>query len=219
MKLLVVLAAFLTVQSAFSASLKTQKAKISYAIGQQIGRQMKSEGVDIDTKVLGESISDVLKGKKSKMSAKEMTETMLAFRKQMQEHKSKMASANKAKGDKFLAKNKKKKGVKVTSTGLEYKVLRKGKGKKPKATSKVTVNYKGTLLDGSTFDSSYDRGKPATFALNQVIPGWTEGLQLMSKGAKYEFFIPAKLAYGPAGRPGIPPNSTLIFDVELIDVE
>ena len=132
-----------------------------------------------------------------------------------------MADSNSEKGEAFLAENAKKEGVKTTASGLQYKVLQEGTGKSPKATDTVVVNYKGTLISGKEFDSSYKRHKPAEFPLNHVIPGWTEGVQLMKEGAKYEFTIPSKLAYGERGTPGgpIPPNSTLIFEIELITVK
>ena len=132
-----------------------------------------------------------------------------------------MADPNLEKGEAFLKENAAKEGVKTTASGLQYKVLKEGTGKSPKATDTVEVHYKGTLLDGTEFDSSYKRSAPATFPLNRVIPGWTEGVQLMKEGAKYQFTIPSKLAYGESGTPGgpIPPNSTLIFEVELISVK
>jgi FKBP-type peptidyl-prolyl cis-trans isomerase len=132
-----------------------------------------------------------------------------------------MADSNLEKGEAFLKENARKDGVKATASGLQYKVLKEGTGKVPKATDMVVVHYKGTLLDGTEFDSSYKRGEPATFPLNRVIPGWTEGVQLMKEGAKYQFTIPSKLAYGEQGTPGgpIPPNATLVFEVELISVK
>ena len=132
-----------------------------------------------------------------------------------------MADPNLEKGEAFLKENSTKEGVKTTASGLQYKVLKEGKGKSPQATDTVQVHYKGTLLDGTEFDSSYKRGEPATFPLNRVIPGWTEGVQLMKEGAKYQFTIPSKLAYGEGGTPGgpIPPNATLIFEVELVSIK
>jgi FKBP-type peptidyl-prolyl cis-trans isomerase FkpA len=132
-----------------------------------------------------------------------------------------MADSNSEKGEAFLAENAKKEGVKTTASGLQYKVLKEGDGKSPQATDTVSVHYRGTLLDGTEFDSSIKRGQPAEFPLNRVIPGWTEGVQLMKVGAKYQFTIPSKLAYGERGTPGgpIPPNSTLIFEVELLAIK
>ena len=130
-----------------------------------------------------------------------------------------MAESDLEKGEAFLKENAKKEGVKTTASGLQYKVLKEGEGKSPKATDEVVVHYKGTFIDGKEFDSSYKRNQPAEFPLNGVIPGWTEGVQLMKEGAKYQFVIPSKLAYGERGRPSIPPNSTLVFDIELIKVK
>ena len=209
----------------YAASLKTDKAKISYAIGQQIGGQIKSQELDIDAKILAESISDVINGKKSQLSEQGLMEAMGKLKEVMMKKQEaagkeneKLAKVNQEAGDKFLSENKKVKGVIETSTGLQYTVLTEGKGEKPKAVDTVKVHYKGTLLSGTEFDSSYKRGEPVEFGLSQVIPGWTEGVQLMTVGSKYKFFIPAKLAYGPTGRPSIPPNSTLIFEVELLSI-
>ena len=130
-----------------------------------------------------------------------------------------MAETDLEKGEAFLKENAKKEGVKTTASGLQYKVLKEGEGKSPKATDEVVVHYKGTFIDGKEFDSSYKRNQPAEFPLNGVIAGWTEGVQLMKEGAKYQFVIPFKLAYGERGRPSIPPNSTLLFDIELIKVK
>lgn len=224
-QLLFVVASLSLVTSGCKAKLKTDKEKVSYAIGQQIGTQMKSQGLEVDVKVLASSIDDVLKGRKSQLSSEEMSQAMLLLQKKVQEKQKeiaeqnrKAAEENKKKGAAFLAANKKEEGVKETSSGLQYKVVKEGKGKKPSATQRVKVHYQGTLIDGTEFDSSYKRNAPATFGLNQVIKGWTEGLQLMAEGAKYKLYIPADLAYGPQGRPGIPANSTLIFDVELLEI-
>jgi FKBP-type peptidyl-prolyl cis-trans isomerase len=145
---------------------------------------------------------------------------MTAFEKDMQAKLKAAGEKNAAEGAKFLEENKKKEGVKTTSSGLQYKVLKEGTGAQPKATDTVTVNYRGTLINGKEFDSSYQRGQPATFPLNGVIKGWTEGLQLMKQGAKYQLFVPPNLAYGErAAGPDITPNSTLIFEVELLEVK
>lgn len=198
--------------------LSSDKGKLSYAIGQQIGRQMKGQGIEIDPNTLAASINDAVTGKDSKLSAQEIQSVMMKAQEAQSAKMQTEAKENKEKGEKFLAENKSKEGVKTTKSGLQYQVLQEGKGKSPKASDVVKVHYKGTLLDGTQFDSSYDRGEPAEFPLNQVIPGWTEGLQLMKIGGKNRLFVPSDLAYGPQGRPGIPPNSTLIFEVELLEI-
>jgi FKBP-type peptidyl-prolyl cis-trans isomerase FklB len=145
---------------------------------------------------------------------------MMAFQKEVMAKQAEVAKKNKAEGEAFLAENKKKEGVKTTASGLQYKVIKPGKGKKPKSSDTVTVNYRGTLIDGTEFDSSYKRGQPATFQVSGVIPGWTEGLQLMEEGAKWQLFIPSNLAYGERGAGGvIGPNATLIFEVELLSIQ
>jgi FKBP-type peptidyl-prolyl cis-trans isomerase FklB len=145
---------------------------------------------------------------------------MMAFQKEVMAKQAEVAKKNKAEGEAFLAENKKKEGVKTTPSGLQYKVIKPGKGKKPKSSDTVTVNYRGTLIDGTEFDSSYKRGQPATFQVSGVIPGWTEALQLMEEGAKWQLFIPSNLAYGERGAGGvIGPNATLIFEVELISIQ
>jgi FKBP-type peptidyl-prolyl cis-trans isomerase len=144
---------------------------------------------------------------------------MMAFEKDMQQKQTATAEKNGAEAEKFLAANKTKEGVKTTESGLQYKVLKEGSGAQPKSSDTVTVNYRGTLPDGTEFDSSYKRGQPASFPVSGVIKGWTEALQLMKVGSKLQLFIPASLAYGEQGRPGIPPNSLLIFEVELMDVK
>jgi FKBP-type peptidyl-prolyl cis-trans isomerase FkpA/FKBP-type peptidyl-prolyl cis-trans isomerase FklB len=200
------------------AGLTTDKKKFSYAVGQQIGRQLKGSGLDIDTKVLGDSIADVLAGKESKLTADEMRAAMGKANEAAQAKMESTGKENKAKGDKFLAENKSKAGVKTTASGLQYQVVKEGSGKSPAATDTVKVHYEGKLIDGTKFDSSYDRNEPAEFPLNGVIKGWTEGLQLMKVGGKMKLYVPSDLAYGPQGRPSIPPNSVLIFDVELLEI-
>lgn len=200
------------------ADLSTDKAKISYVIGQQIGRQLKAENLEIDPNVIASSIRDAMAGKESKISQAEMMAVMQKAQESQAAKSEAEGKANKEKGDKFLADNKNKPNIKTTASGLQYEVLTEGKGKSPKATDIVKVHYKGTLLDGKQFDSSYDRGEPVEFPLNGVIPGWTEGLQLMKVGGKNKLYIPAELAYGPQGRPGIPANSVLTFEVELLEI-
>jgi len=204
--------------------LKTEKDKISYGIGMDIGENMKRQSIDIDPDMLAKGIKDVFAGSKLLLTEEEFRTTMENFRKdmmakqkmQMQE----LSDKNKKEGEAFLAENKKKEGVKTLPSGLQYKVIKEGDGNLPKAEDTVTVHYKGTLIDGTEFDSSYSRGEPATFPVNGVIPGWTEALQLMKAGSKWQLFIPSNLAYGERGAGGkIGPNSTLVFDVELISIK
>lgn len=200
------------------ADLSTDKGKLSYTIGQQIGRQMKGQNLDIDTDTLAASIADALAGKESKMKPEEMQAAMMKAQQSMTEKMAAQGKENKEKGDQYLAQNKTKDGVKTTASGIQYQVIKPGTGKSPKATDMVKVHYVGTLIDGTEFDSSVKRGEPAQFPLNQVIRGWTEGVQLMKVGEKTRFVIPSDLAYGPEGRPGIPPNSVLVFEIELLEI-
>lgn len=194
--------------------------KLSYILGYQQGESLKqgakemNEEIDLD--IIAKAIADGYKGVPSAMSDEEIAAFGKAFEEKKIAEVKEKAEKNKAEGEKFLAENAKKDGVKTTESGLQYKVLIEGAGESPKATDTVVVNYEGKLIDGTVFDSSYEREMPAQFALNQVIKGWTEGLQLMKPGAKYEFFVPAQLAYGEQGNANIEPNSTLIFTVELL---
>jgi FKBP-type peptidyl-prolyl cis-trans isomerase FklB len=208
---------------AADAQLKDQKDKVSYAIGLDIGSTLKRQLIDVNEPILSSGIQDGLSGKKPLLSDEEVKATMAAFQKDMM---AKQAAAKKAAGEKnatqgktFLEENKKKEGVKTTASGLQYKVLKEGSGPSPKATDTVKVNYRGTTIDGTEFDSSYKRGEAATFPVNRVIKGWTEALQLMKPGSKYQLFVPAELAYGERGAGGdIGPNSTLLFEVELVGI-
>ncbi len=201
-----------------SAPLKDQKDKFSYAVGLNIGFNFVKQKVPVNPDALATGVKDALAGKPA-MTEAQIKETMTAFEKDMKETQKQAGEKNATTGQKFLEENKKKDGVKTTASGLQYQVVKEGSGEQPKATDTVTVNYRGTLIDGTEFDSSYKRNEPASFPLNGVIKGWTEGVQLMKKGAKYKFFVPANLAYGErAVGPDIGPNSTLIFEVELLEV-
>lgn len=202
---------------------KDTKDKVSYSIGLSIGGNLKRQGVEVNEEQFFNGIKDALSGAKPRLSEEEMNTTMQGFQQEMvakAQTKLKEASdKNKSAGEAFLADNKKKEGVKVTSSGLQYKVISEGKGEKPKETDTVIAHYKGALIDGKEFDSSYKRNEPAEFPLNQVIPGWTEGLQLMTVGSKYQFVIPSELAYGKNAPAEIGPDSTLVFDVELVGIK
>ena len=204
--------------------LPTEKDQVSYMIGMAMGKQLEMAKDEVDVDVLSKAIKTSLEGKKLLLTDQQAAEIAQAFSQKMQAKQiAKMmadAKTNLAQGDAFLAKNAKAPGVQTTASGLQYQVITEGKGAKPQPNDTVRVNYKGTLLDGKTFDSSYDRGEPATFPLNQVVPGWQEGIALMPVGSKYKFWIPAKLGYGDKGTPGgpIPPNATLVFEVELLDI-
>jgi FKBP-type peptidyl-prolyl cis-trans isomerase FklB len=206
------------------AQLKDQKDKASYSIGYDIGETFKKQNIDLNADALFGGLKDALAGKEASMNKEERDKTLQAFQKEMMEKQiaaSKEAGTkNTAEGEKFLAENKKKPDVKTTASGLQYKVIKEGSGPSPKETDTVVVNYKGTLIDGTEFDSSYKRNEPASFQVNRVIKGWIEGLQLMKPGAQYQLFIPAALAYGERGAGQlIGPNATLIFDVELMSIK
>jgi FKBP-type peptidyl-prolyl cis-trans isomerase FklB len=206
-------------------ALKTQKDKASYAIGLNIGKSMQKDSVDVDTSILLRGLKDGLAGSKPLLTDDEARAVMVTLQTEMRKKQEEKAlvqgDANKKEGEAFLADNKTKEGVITLPSGLQYKILKEGTGPKPVATDTVVCNYKGTLLDNTEFDSSYKRGQPATFPLNNVIKGWTEALQLMPVGSKWELFIPSELAYGARGGPGgsIGPNATLIFEVELMSVQ
>jgi len=205
-----------------AADYKSEKAKLSYAIGVQMANSLKKEKInkEVDAKIIGEAIVDVLAGKKLKVSQADQQAAMTAFQQKMQAKKKGEADTKKLAGDKFRADNKKRKGVTELTNGIQYEVLKEGKGPKPGKTDKVTVHYHGTLIDGTVFDSSTKRGKPASFPLNGVIKGWQEILPLMPTGAKWKIVIPPQLAYGERGAGGlIGPNETLIFEIELISID
>ena len=204
--------------AAGKASLNNDKSKYSYAVGMQIGRNMKSQNIDLDQSAFGAGINDMLAGKDARLTDEQVQDSLKKMAEMRNEKRKKAADDNKSKGEEFLKANKGKEGIKTTESGLQYKVLTEGKGKKPTTEDVVKVHYKGTLIDGKEFDSSYKRNKPAEFPVRAVIPGWTEALQLMTVGSKYQLFIPSKLAYGERGNPSIPGNSVLLFDVELLDI-
>ena len=198
--------------------------KVSYALGLGIGQQLAQMGAsDLNIDDFADAIKDVINDNELKVSHKDAQTIVQKYFRQQEERinaqRAEQGKAAKAEGEKFLAENGKKEGIVTLPSGLQYEAIREGNGKKPKATDQVRCHYEGTLINGQVFDSSYQRNEPAVFPLNQVIPGWTEGLQLMQEGAKYRFYIPYILAYGESGAgASIPPFATLIFDVELLEV-
>src|SRR5947209_12722758 len=202
-----------------SSPFKDQKDKVSYSLGLNIGFNLGRQNVPINPDALVAGIKDAIAGK-PQLTPDQIKETMTAFEKDTEQKQKAAADKNASEGTKFLEDNKKKEGVKTTASGLQYKVVKEGTGAQPKASDTVTVNYRGTLINGTEFDSSYKRGQPATFPVNGVIKGWTEALQLMKVGSKYQLFIPSNLAYGErAVSPDLSANSTLIFEVELLDAK
>jgi FKBP-type peptidyl-prolyl cis-trans isomerase FklB len=200
-------------------TLDTQQKKVSYAIGLNLGKSLLAQKVEVDFDSVSRGVKDGLAGTQA-LDDKQIQETMETFQKEMQTKMSQAAEKNTADGAQFLADNEKRSGVQKTASGLQYEVLTEGTGPKPVATDRVKVHYKGTLIDGTEFDSSYQRGEPAVFPANRVIPGWTEALQLMPVGSKWKLYIPAALGYGAQGAgAAIPPNATLIFEVELLGIE
>ncbi len=207
-----------------SSAPKTEKQKISYTIGVSLAKDFKARNIEVDPSMILQGMQDEISGKKLMMSEKEMEETMLKFQQEMmakmEKQQKEEGAKNRKAGEAFLAENKKKQGVVTLPSGLQYRVIKMGNGPKPKAEQTVKVHYRGSFIDGKEFDSSYKRGQPIEFPLNGVIPGWTEALQLMPVGSKWEIFIPSDLAYGDQGAGGaIPPGSTLVFEVELLDVK
>jgi FKBP-type peptidyl-prolyl cis-trans isomerase len=204
-------------------SLPDEKSRISYAIGMMTGHTWQQQDVDFDVDLYARGIKDGQSGGATLLTQQEAQDTIAEFKKEFsakqQQKRIELAAKNKAEGDAFLATNKNAPGVIVLPDGLQYQVITNGTGAMPSSNDVVTVNYRGMLLDGTEFDSSYKRGKPAQFPVGRVIDGWTEALEKMAIGSKWKLFIPAELAYGAQGRPGIPPNATLIFEVELLDAK
>jgi FKBP-type peptidyl-prolyl cis-trans isomerase FklB len=215
-----------TAKAPVPLTLNTQKDKASYAIGLNIGKSMHKDSVEVDPAILLRGLKDGLTGSKPLLTDDEARASMVALqadlRKKQEEKMLVQGEANKKAGEAFLAENKTKDGVVTLPSGLQYKILTEGTGPKPTATDTVVCNYKGTLLDNTEFDSSIKRGQPATFPISGVIKGWTEALQLMPVGSKWQLFIPSDLAYGARGGPGgggIGPNATLVFEVELMSIQ
>lgn len=199
--------------------LENETQKISYTIGVQTGQGLKAGGIEIDLDMFMRGIQDVLADREPVLSATEMRQVMMDLQQRMMAKMQEQSANNLADGEAFLDENKNKPGVKVLPSGLQYKVLKEGAGRSPNATDTVKAHYRGTLLDGTEFDSSYKRNEPTEFAVNRLIPGWTEALQLMKEGSKWELYIPPNLAYGQRGAPPrIPPNSALIFEMELLEI-
>lgn len=213
-----------TAVSQQTTQLKDDKDKVSYSIGLDIGNTFKKQNMDINVDVLMAGLKDAVSGNKPLLTEDQVKETMTAFSKSMMEKQTAAAKETTAKnaaiGEKFLAENKTKEGVKTTPSGLQYKVLKEGSGTSPKETDTVVTQYRGTLINGTEFDSSYKRNEPTTFPVNRVIKGWTEALLMMKPGSKYQLFIPANLAYGERGAgQDIGPNETLIFEIELLSIK
>lgn len=194
--------------------------EVSYAIGYMVGREYRRQEVALKPEVFLEGLKTGLAGEEARVSLDELRATLMNFQRELQLRQMQKFQAQAAAGRAYLEENKQKEGVQTTASGLQYEVLKEGEGESPSAQDAVRVHYRGTLTDGTQFDSSYDRGEPATFRVNEVIPGWSEALQLMKEGGKYRLTIPAELAYGEAPPPGsgIPPHAVLLFDVELLDV-
>ncbi|PIE38923.1 MAG: hypothetical protein CSA53_03660 [Gammaproteobacteria bacterium] len=210
--------------AAAEVALSTSEQRLSYGVAQNVAKQMKASGLPLDSAAFVAGFEDVMNDRPARMSDEEIAGEMQAYQAKMMEQKQaemdKIAAENEQAGKAYLAENAKREGVKVTDSGLQYEVVKKGDGALPTASDRVVVHYAGRLIDGTEFDSSYARNEPAKFGVGQVIPGWTEALQMMPAGSKWKLTIPAELAYGAAGAGGrIPPNSTLVFDVELLEVE
>ena len=207
-----------TVQ-ALALDLDTDKKRFSYIVGMQVGQQIKGDNIDLDEAAFMAAIKDTVAGTKLQLSPEVIQATLTRVQKQREVEIAKLAETTQAAGQKFLAANKDKAGVKTLPSGVQYKIIKPGTGASPKASDTVEVNYRGTLIDGTEFDSSYSRGQSASFPVNGVIKGWQEALQAMKEGAKWQIVVPSELAYGERGAGGaIGPNATLIFEVELLKI-
>jgi FKBP-type peptidyl-prolyl cis-trans isomerase FklB len=206
--------------TAAADELETDTQKLSYIIGYQFGHSMQQQGIDLDKKAFMLAIEDALNKTPSRISPEQAKEVMSAMQQRERQQQAERAKKNKAAGEAFLKENKEKQGVVELPSGLQYKIIQQGKGEKPTASDTVVVNYRGTLVDGTEFDSSYERGEPVTFKADKVIPGWQEALKLMPVGSKWQVVIPPKLAYGERGAGHlIGPDETLIFDIELLEIK
>jgi FKBP-type peptidyl-prolyl cis-trans isomerase FklB len=210
--------------AAEAPDLEDEKQKLGYSVGYQVGDDFRRQGLRVDPELVVEGVSDALAGSEPLMTREAMRQTLTELRQQAaaaeEQQREEQARKNLAEGKAFLAENAEKEDVRTLPSGLQYQVVSEGEGDPPAAADAVTVHYRGTLIDGNEFDSSYGRGSPNTFSLDQVIPGWTEGVQLMRPGAKYRLFVPPELAYGErGGGPEIGPNSTLVFEIELLSVQ
>lgn len=220
----VLLAGIVNIVNAEETSvLKTQKDRLSYSLGADLGNSLKKQNFEIDPDIFARGLKDSLSGEKLLLTETEIREILMNLQKELmakqQESLKALAERNKSEGEKFLSENRKKEGVKTLPSGLQYKVIKKRSGKTPKETDMVTVNYRGTLIDGTEFDSSYKRGQPSSFPVRGVIKGWTEALKLMKEGSQWQIVVPSNLAYGESGAGNvIGPNATLIFEIELISI-
>ncbi len=222
MKVIAVIPLFLiaTVQAAEPMKLPDDKAKQSYTFGYQVGARLKGQAQDMNAAIFARGVQDGMSGATPALTEEEMTTVARKYQEQVMQKRQAVAEENRKRGEAYLAGNRKKPGVRVLESGVQYKVIREGSGKSPKPTDTVTVNYRGTLINGTEFDSSYKRGQPATFPVNGVIPGWQQVLPLMKEGAKWEVVIPPNAAYGERGAgPLIGPNETLLFEIELLSVK
>lgn len=198
--------------------LDTDQQKASYAIGQQIGQNLKNQNIEFDADVLAASVKDVIQGKEARIKPEEQQQALMKLQEGIMKKQQEVAAKNKTEGAAFLEKNKTQPNVKTTASGLQYIIVQEGTGKTPTEKDTVKAHYSGTLTNGEKFDSSYDRGQPAEFPVSGVIKGWSEALQMMKVGTKAKLFVPPDLGYGESARPGIPANSVLVFDVELLDI-